>query len=61
MQQIVKITIEAGTPTIHVQGVKGRSCKDITKALEAALGETSESKSTNEFYEQANQAVKAGR
>ncbi len=61
MQQIVQITIEAGVPTIHVQGVKGKSCKDITKALEKALGETKDSKSTGEFYEQAKQTTQAGR
>lgn len=60
MQQIVKITIEGGTPTIHVQGVKGRSCKDITKKLEAALGSATKSKPTGEMYEQAKQANKAG-
>ena len=61
MQQIIKITIEGGIPTIHVQGIKGRSCKDVTKALEAALGETTKSKPTGEMYEQAKQATKAGR
>ncbi len=59
MQQIIKITIEAGTPTIHVQGVKGQSCKDITKALEKALGETTTSTPTKEMYEKASQTVKA--
>jgi len=58
MQQVT-ITIEAGTPTVSVKGVKGKSCKDITKALEAALGETKESKPTGEFYEQAKQTAKA--
>ena len=37
MQQ-VEIIIEGGTPTVKVKCVKGKSCKDITKALEAALG-----------------------
>lgn len=55
MQQ-VKIIIENGVPTVSVNCVKGKSCKDITRALEAALGEVSESKPTGEMYEQ--QSVK---
>ena len=55
----VIITIEGGSPKISVLGVKGKSCKDLTRELEAALGETTESKPTNEFYEQAKQTTKA--
>jgi DUF2997 family protein len=59
MQQVVKVTIENGVPTIHVQGVKGKSCKDITKALEAALGETSKFCPLPEMYEQVKKTTKA--
>jgi hypothetical protein len=58
MQQ-VEITIEGGVPTIKVKCVKGQACKDITRALEAALGEAKDSKPTKEMYEQAKQTVKA--
>lgn len=60
MQQ-VEITIENGVPTIKVKCVKGQACKDLTKALEAALGDTKEWKPTPELYEQAQQIVKASR
>ena len=60
MQQIIRVVIEDGTPTIHVQGVKGKSCKDITKALEQALGDVAESTPTAEMYEKAKQTTKAG-
>jgi hypothetical protein len=60
MQQ-VEIIIENGTPTVKVKCVKGKSCKDITKALEAALGDVAKSSNTSEFYEQANQTSKASR
>lgn len=59
MQQ-VEITIEAGTPTVKVKCVKGRACKDITRALEAALGEAQTSVATSEMYEQIKQENKAG-
>jgi hypothetical protein len=58
MQQ-VEIIIEGGVPTVKVKCVKGRACKDLTKALEAALGEVKESKPTAEMYEQAKQVNKA--
>ena len=60
MQQ-VEITIVDGTPTIKVRGCKGKSCKDLTRDLEKALGETDTSTPTAEFYEQARQTTKAGR
>jgi hypothetical protein len=60
MQQ-VEIIIEGGTPTVKVKCVKGRKCKDLTAALEAALGDAAESKPTTEMYEQEKQTVKAGR
>lgn len=51
-QEIIEMEIdEAGTPTILVQGVKGKSCKDLTKSLEAALGTTVESRPTREMSE----------
>jgi hypothetical protein len=53
MQQVI-ITIENGVPTIEVKGAKGKSCKDITKALEANLGDVAETKATGEMYEQQN-------
>jgi hypothetical protein len=58
MQQ-VEIIIEGGTPTIKVKCVKGKACKDITRALEAALGESKSSKPTGEMYEKASQTAKA--
>lgn len=50
-----KITIDIatdGTPTIKVNGVKGRSCQDATRELEQALGKTVSDKATSEMYEQ---------
>jgi hypothetical protein len=58
MQQ-VEITIEGGVPTVKVKCVKGKGCKDITRALESALGETTKSTPTKEMFERAEQHAKA--
>ena len=40
-----------GTITTTTRGVKGRSCRDVTKFLTDALGTVVESKNTGEFLE----------
>ena len=40
-----------GEAVITVNGVKGKSCKDVTKFLEKELGEVTSDKKTKEFYE----------
>lgn len=41
-----------GQTTITVKGVKGKSCQDVTRKLEEALGQTASDQRTSEFYEQ---------
>jgi len=41
-----------GTVTFAVKGVKGKKCKEITKAIEEALGEVREVVKTSEYYEE---------
>lgn len=54
MAHRVIITIpKGGDLEIEVDGIKGPSCKDITKALEKSLGTVTDSKKKAEFYEQA--------
>lgn len=44
------ITIDAdGNTKIEVRGIKGKSCKDVTKAIEAALGKVTSDKPTQEM------------
>lgn len=51
----IKITVKSGGSTqIEVNGVKGSSCKDMTRDLEKLLGITVSDQNTNEFYEQPN-------
>jgi hypothetical protein len=52
-----------GTVTFAVKGVKGKKCKEITKAIEEALGEVREVVKTSEYYEEEvieTTRVKAG-
>jgi hypothetical protein len=54
--QTITITVSPdGTPKIEVNGVKGQSCKDVTKAVEKALGTVSTDKDTPEMYERPQQ------
>ena len=59
MQQVI-ITVKGGVPKVEVKCVKGSDCKKLTRALEAALGETKSMEATGEMYEQAKQTVKTG-
>ncbi len=40
---------EDGAVQVSVKGVAGKSCKDVTKAIEAALGKATETKTTREY------------
>ncbi len=47
----IEVTIDLdGHATIHVQGVKGARCLDLTKALEAELGTVTSRMKTEEFF-----------
>lgn len=39
-----------GETTVSVQGAAGPSCQDLTRALEVALGATTEDTRTPEYY-----------
>jgi len=49
MAQEIIITIErGGGTTFQVKGVKGMSCKDVTREIEKALGKVANTKLTAE-------------
>ena len=50
MQSITVTIAEDGTVSYVVQGVKGASCKSLTRAIDA-LGTVTETKTTSEFAE----------
>jgi Protein of unknown function (DUF2997) len=62
-KQDIEITISTkGEVSFQVKGVKGGSCVDETKFLEAALGGAGavmEQQKTSEFYEQSEGYVSA--
>jgi hypothetical protein len=41
-----------GEVTLEVEGAKGSSCTNVTSALEAALGSSTNKEFKREFYEQ---------
>jgi len=52
MKEIVIRVGKDGKINLDVLGVKGGACKDITKALERALGIVEKTETTSEYYEQ---------
>lgn len=57
MEEIVVTIAPDGTPKISVTGVAGKSCKDLTAALEKQLGTVTEDKNTPEYYERESHAT----
>lgn len=51
-KQEMEIMIDAtGAVTVHVNGVKGGKCVDLTKDIEEALGVVVSRDKTGEFYQ----------
>lgn len=52
----IEITIAPdGTVTTKVQGGSGPSCRNATRAIREALGQTVEDRALPEYYQQADQ------
>jgi hypothetical protein len=52
MQSIIIDIDVDGNTKVSVKGVKGSSCKDLTKKIEAALGKVTRDDKTPEFHQQ---------
>jgi hypothetical protein len=50
-EEIEVVIDEEGEATVHVQGVKGRSCTKLTADLERALGKVAKRTMTREALE----------
>jgi len=53
--EVEVVVMPDGTVTTKVLGGRGRSCRDATKALRDALGQTTEDRTLPEFYEETTQ------
>ena len=60
MAKIIITIAEDSTTTVAVNGVKGKSCTGLTKALEKALGQTTKDRKGPEYYEKSRQTQRAG-
>jgi hypothetical protein len=50
----LEIVIEPdGTTFIHVKGIKGARCLDVTRRIEEELGEVTDRRYTSEYYEES--------
>ena len=54
MQSITYTISPSGKVEIVVEGVKGSSCKDLTKVIENQLGDVEKVEFTGEYYEQTD-------
>lgn len=54
---IVTISPDGSSATTEVKGVKGKSCKDITKQLLEALGVVEQDKKTPEYFMEEQSVV----
>jgi hypothetical protein len=57
MEQINVEIATDGKVTVSVKGVKGKSCTDVTKSLENALGQTTSDEKTREYNDANEQQV----
>ena len=51
-QELEIVVDRDGRVQVPVKGVKGGACTDLTRALEAALGDVEERRLTAEYHEQ---------
>lgn len=54
--QEIEVTISPdGQISVHIHGVKGAKCEELTKGLEPLLGQVVERTRTDEYYETEEQ------
>jgi hypothetical protein len=57
MEELEIIIEPDGTTRIHVKGIRGARCLDVTRRIEEELGEVIDRKHTPEYYEESDQLV----
>jgi len=53
--KLVKITIKDGRAKVEVDGCQDSTCKDVTEAIERALGKTESTDYKPEFFQERSQ------
>lgn len=54
MTERIEVTVDAeGNVKVAAQGVKGAGCKQLTEAIEKAIGRTTDGQKTGDFYQGA--------
>lgn len=51
--KLIVLIAPDGTPTVEVQGCPGPSCREVSRPLREALGETVADEETAEYYQAA--------
>ena len=57
MEEIKVVIPKSGPVTIDVNGFKGPGYKDLTKAIEKALGQVTQDTKKQEFYDEQEQKL----
>ncbi|MBU0552278.1 DUF2997 domain-containing protein [Myxococcota bacterium] len=58
VRQEIEIQISPdGEISLHVKGLSGEACLELTQALEAQLGEVVDRQKTSEYYQQEIEAT----
>ena len=58
MAEQITVTIKGGKVQVAVDGVKGRSCTEITKALRNAIGTTVSDHKTADYWKEGEAHVR---
>ncbi|MDI7266603.1 MAG: DUF2997 domain-containing protein [Myxococcota bacterium] len=59
--EVEVVVDEAGHAVVHVTGVKGASCRELTDDMEKALGTVTKRKATREAHEVPLEAKRCAR
>lgn len=54
MEEIIIMIGQDGSAEVKAQCIKGKACKDVTKAIEKAIGQTTKDVETSEMREVAH-------
>ena len=53
MAEVIITVSKEGNTSVSVNGVSGQSCKDLSASIEKALGKTTATQLTSDYYQEA--------